>query len=254
MIHNTVISVEQLSKSFRVGEQDVPVLKNISLEVREGDFVIIFGPSGSGKSTLLHSILGLEPPSAGRVTLLGKDIYETKHSVSNTEDELSDFRKRHVGMVYQQANWIKSLTVAENTAFPLRLLGEEKQESLKKATAALVEVGMSNWAGYVPSELSSGQQQKVALARAMITGPELVIADEPTGNLDYDSGQDIMHLLALLNERRNRTVVMVTHDLEYLRFARTAVRMFDGEVAGVYGEHDKEKLMREVRSKRGNGA
>lgn len=248
MIHNTIISVQHVSKSFRVGTQDVPVLKDISLEVKPLDFLIIFGPSGCGKSTLLHTILGLEEPTSGNVYFLGKNLYD-----GISEDDRADFRKKHAGMVYQQSNWIRSLTVVENVAFPLLLLGQDKYQSLEKAQGMLKNVEMFDWQDYIPTELSSGQQQRVALARALITDPEVIIADEPTGNLDYESGQELMQLLADLNKTKSYTVIMVTHDLEYLNFAKTAIRMFNGKVVSMYSEKDKEKLMTEIKSKRGNG-
>lgn len=243
-----LFQVQQVSKSFHVATADVPVLKNISFDVKAEDFLVIFGPSGCGKSTLLHTMLGLEEPTVGKVLFLGKNLYN-----GVTEDERSDFRKQHAGMVYQQPNWIRSLTVSENVAFPLQLLGEDKTVALEKAKQALGMVEMLDWASYIPTELSSGQQQRVALARALVTNPEVIIADEPTGNLDYESGQELMQLLTSLNKKARKTVVMVTHDLEYLRFAKTAVRMFNGQIVGVYGENDQEKLMSEIRGKRGNG-
>lgn len=248
MIHDTIISVQHLSKSFHVGTQDVPVLKDVFFEVKPGDFLIIFGPSGCGKSTLLHTILGLEEPTSGNVYFLGKNLYD-----GITEDDRADFRKVHAGMVYQQPNWIRSLTVGENVAFPLLLLGQDKYQSLEKAQEMLKTVEMLDWQNYLPTELSSGQQQRVALARALITNPEVIIADEPTGNLDYESGQKLMQLLTTLNKTSQKTIVMVTHDLEYLNFAKTAVSMFNGEIVGVYRGEDKEKLMKEIKSKRGNG-
>ncbi len=243
---DTILSVKNISKSFATAAVPVPVLKDVSFDVKSGDFLIIFGPSGCGKSTLLHTILGLEEPNHGTVMFLNTAIYDHK-----TEDERSDFRKVHVGMVYQQPNWIKSLTVLENVAFPLTLLGIEKLETLKRARSQIAEVGMTDWADYIPTELSSGQQQKVSLARALITDPEVIIADEPTGNLDFESGQELMEILTKLN-RNGKTILMVTHDLEYLKFARTAIRMFNGTIAGIYGEKDKEKLERDIKTKRGN--
>ena len=243
-----LFQVQQVSKSFHVATSDVPILKNISFDVKHGDFLVIFGPSGCGKSTLLHTMLGLEEPSSGKVLFLGKNLYN-----GVTEDERSDFRKQHAGMVYQQPNWIRSLTVTENVAFPLQLLGEDKTVALGKAKEALGMVEMLDWSSYIPTELSSGQQQRVALARALVTNPEVIIADEPTGNLDYESGQELMQLLTSLNKKAGKTIVMVTHDLEYLKFAKTAVRMFNGQIVGIYGENDQEKLMSEIRGKRGNG-
>lgn len=244
-MNSAVISVKNICKSFHVGKQEVSILKDISFEVVKGDFVIIFGPSGCGKSTLLHIILGLEEPTKGLTLFLGKNLYE-----SHNEDDRSDFRKLHIGMVYQQPNWIKALSVIENIAFPLLLLGLDKEETLEKAKIMLHTVEMFNWADYIPTELSSGQQQKIALARALITNPEVIIADEPTGNLDFESGQELMRLLTNLNKTQNKTIGMVTHDLEYLRYAKTAIKMFNGTIVGVYGEKDKNKLLSEIKSKR----
>lgn len=223
-----VIDIRGLTKSFQVGEQEIPVLKGIDLKIEVNDFVIIFGPSGCGKSTLLYSILGLEVPTSGSVSILDTDIYRGK-----SEDDRTEFRKRHIGMVYQQSNWVNSLTVVENVALPLILSGKSRAESLKTAWEMLSISHMANWADYKPAELSSGQQQKVAVARALITNPEIIIADEPTGNLDFDSGQNFIYLLADLNHV-GKTVVMVTHDLEYLKQAKTAVRMLDGKIVEIY--------------------
>ena len=223
---NSILTVKNVYKSFKVGKQSVPVLKNVSFEVKDGDFLVIYGPSGCGKSTLLHGILGLEAPTQGSINFLAHELY----SSSQTEDTRTSFRKEHIGMVYQQPNWIKSLTVLENVAFPLSLLGipSFKREGL--ALEFLKKVGMENWKAYVPSELSSGQQQKVALARALITNPRVIIADEPTGNLDFESGQDLMNTLKELNQKEKRTIIMVTHDLEYLKYANRTVKMLDGEI------------------------
>lgn len=245
---NAVIHVQNVSKSFHVGVQDVPVLKDISFEVNPSDFCVIFGPSGCGKSTLLHTILGLENPSKGSCIFLTKNLYD-----GMDEDQRSDFRKNHVGMVYQQPNWIKSLTVLENVAFPLILMGKPKADNLEKAGEILKAVAMSDWASYSPAELSSGQQQKVALARALVTNPEVIIADEPTGNLDFESGQELMGLLVKLNKEQEKTILMVTHDLEYLKFAKTVVKMFNGTIVEEYAEKNKEKLIQEIKGKRGNG-
>ncbi|HOD01477.1 MAG TPA: ABC transporter ATP-binding protein [bacterium] len=245
---NSIVRVQNVYKSFHVGNQDVSVLKDVSLEVNPLDFLIIFGPSGCGKSTLLHTILGLEKPTNGQVYFMGNNIYE-----SMDENDRSDFRKRHIGMVYQQSNWVQSLNVIENVVFPLLLLGWNKQRGLEKAREMLETVGMLDWQNYIPTELSSGQQQRVALARALVANPEVIIADEPTGNLDYDAGQDLMQLLTNLNKTKNNTIVMVTHDLEYLSFAKTAIRMFNGKIVDVFNEDGKEKLALRVKSKRGNG-
>lgn len=230
--HKAVINVNTLSKTFEVKASHVPVLKDINLKVEGGEFIIITGPSGCGKSTLLHILLGLEPPTGGSVEFLGHQLY---HGMS--EDERTEIRKKDVGMVYQQPNWIKALTVLENIMFALRINGQTNEEAKKKALAVLQMVGMDNWQDYIPTELSSGQQQKVALARAVVTNPQIVIADEPTGNLDFKSGQELMELLKKLNSE-GRTVIMVTHDLEYMSFASRSLIMFDGKIVGQAHDHE----------------
>jgi len=222
MIPNTIIELRSASKTFRVKTQDVVVLKKINLEIKEG-FSIIFGPSGCGKSTLLHIILGLEPPTTGTVHFFDFNFYGFE------EDERSEFRKNNIGMIYQQPNWIKSLTVLENVSFASLLLGTDKEKAKTKAREVLKMVGMIDWADYLPTELSSGQQQKVSLARALITDPKVIIADEPTGNLDYQSGIELMQLLKKLEEN-GKSIIMVTHNVENIDFATTIVQMFDGQV------------------------
>ncbi|MBZ0317863.1 MAG: ABC transporter ATP-binding protein [Anaerolineae bacterium] len=230
--HKTVINVDRLSKTFEVKATRVPVLKDINLKVEGGEFIIITGPSGCGKSTLLHILLGLEPPTGGNVEFLGHQLYQ-----GMSEDERTEIRKKDVGMVYQQPNWIKALTVLENIMFALRINGQTNEEAKKKALAVLQMVGMDNWQDYIPTELSSGQQQKVALARAVVTNPQIIIADEPTGNLDFKSGQELMELLKKLNSE-GRTVIMVTHDLEYMSFASRSLIMFDGKIVGQAHDHE----------------
>ncbi|MFZ5424352.1 MAG: ABC transporter ATP-binding protein [Patescibacteria group bacterium] len=240
-----IISIEDVHKSFQVGIQDIQILKGVDVKINYGDFAVIIGPSGCGKSTLLHILLGLEPPTKGIVKFLGSDLY-----AGTNEDTRSDFRKKHIGMVYQQANWIKSLTVIENVSFPLLLLGIGKPKAMAKAYEMLKKVNMQDWGDYIPTELSGGQQQRVALARALINNPEIIIADEPTGNLDYEAGQNIMTLLTNLNNEFGKTVIMVTHDLEYISYAKTTVRLLDGKVLGIYNEGQKDKLMEELKFKR----
>lgn len=243
-----VIVVDKLIKNFEIGARVVKVLKDISFTITEGEFIIIVGPSGSGKSTLLHIMLGLEYPTSGTVHLLNSNIYS-----GTDEDQRSVFRKKHIGMVFQQANWVKSLNVLENVAFPLLLLGQDRQLALEKAFEQLKAVEMQDWAYYVPTELSGGEQQRVSLARSLIHNPEIIVADEPTGNLDYNSGETIMNLLSKLNKDYNKTVVMVTHDLEYLKFAQKAIRIFDGTVAGVYDKNNRDELLNDLHNKRISG-
>jgi putative ABC transport system ATP-binding protein len=218
-----LIKTIDLYKSFPLGDQHVEVLRGVNLEIVEGEFAIIFGPSGCGKSTLLHTILGLEPPTKGEILVEGKDFY------SLTQDERSLYRKRKMGTIFQQPIWIRSLSVIRNVAFPLRLLGYEEKEALEKARSVLRGVGMENWANYLPTELSAGQQQKVSLARALMADPVFLAADEPTGNLDTFSGQELMEDLLALN-KKGKTILMITHDLEYLRYAGRIFHMVDGQI------------------------
>lgn len=244
-IQRKIIEVREIGKTFSMAAQDVQILKSISFDVDWGDFMIIFGPSGSGKSTLLHTILGLEPPTTGSIRFLDEDIYYEKD-----EDARSDFRKKHIGMVYQQPNWIKALTVRENVAFPMFLLGGSRDTALDRADDLLSQLDLLQWAHYRPTELSGGQQQRVAVARALINNPQVIIADEPTGNLDFENGQKLMNMLFELNRDQEKTVIMVTHDLEYLPYSKTAVHIFDGGVDGIYSGDEKNNLLNKVHLKR----
>lgn len=242
-----IIHATGIKKSFKVGDRKIEVLHGMDFSINSGDFVIIFGPSGSGKSTLLHIMLGLEAPTEGVIEFFGENLYEK----SSSEDKRSVYRKQLVGMIYQQPNWIRALNVIENVSFPLILLGVDEENRKRMATRALEQVGMADWAYYRPTELSSGQQQKIALARGLVNTPEVIIADEPTGNLDYKSGVELMDLLLDLNKNGGRTIIMVTHDLEYIKYASVVLRIFDGTIAGVYHEEDKAKLLDELQLKRG---
>ncbi len=244
---NKIFSLEDIYKSFEVGSQHVEVLKGINCELDKAEFLILFGPSGCGKSTLLHTMLGLEPPTKGQVLFLGEDFY--KHD----QDGRAEIRKKKVGMVYQQPYWIKALSVIENVAFPLTILGQNHNDSVKEAEKKLELVGMQDWRNYYPTELSSGQQQKVSLARAMVNNPEVIVTDEPTGNLDTKSGEELMQLIKDLNDE-SKTIVMVTHDLEYLTFASRILHMVDGKIDKEYtGGIDKDEITKlTFEGKKGN--
>ena len=239
-----LIDAKNICKSFYVGKEETKVLKDLSVQIHEEDFLVIVGPSGSGKSTFLHILLGLEIPTTGELNFLGKDLYK-----DTTEDIRSEFRKQHIGMVYQQPNWIKSMSVIENVAFPLVLRGYTQELAHEIALGALQEVHMEMHAKQPPTELSGGQQQRVSLARCIVHNPEIVVADEPTGNLDYESGQEVMQLLQSLNVKDKKTVIMVTHDIEYIKYANCAVQIFDGKVAGYYGKNNLSELVTKLHTK-----
>ena len=239
------IQVEDINKSFNVASGQVEVLKNISFNINRGEFLIILGPSGCGKSTLLHTILGLEQPTSGKILINGKNYYNDPSGRT-----YSDLRKNKIGMVYQQPYWIKSLNVVENTAFPLALLGINEGKRIKRAYSILEKFNMQNWALYHPSELSSGQQQKVSLSRALINNPDLIIADEPTGNLDFESGKELINQLDMINKEEKKTVIMVTHDLEYLEYADRCIKLFNGEIQKIFLPKENNKEKEEINMKK----
>lgn len=228
--HHEVVKVSRISKQYKVGTGTVKVLNNITLVLYSGEFVILYGPSGCGKSTFLHTLLGLEPPTSGRIFLRGNDMYKMEN------DARTSFRREKIGMVFQQANWIKSLCVWENIAYPLYLSGLDEKRAHERSLQVLEEVGMEEYAKNAPNELSGGQQQRIALARALSTDPWILVADEPTGNLDTKSSESIIELLARLNREKRRMIMMVTHEMNFLPIATRRIGMKDGEI--ITDEHD----------------
>lgn len=228
--HHVLVSAEKLNKNFLIGGQQVKILKDINLSLYSGEFVIIYGPSGCGKSTFMHTILGLEKPTRGKVFLRGEEIFKME------DDKRTNYRRQKIGMVFQQANWIKSLSVWENVAYPLLISGYEDADAKERAFKVLKDVGMENMANKKATELSGGQQQRVALARALSTDPWIIMADEPTGNLDSSSSAEIISILARLNREQSRTIIMVTHDMNFLPLATRRIAMSDGRV--VADDHD----------------
>lgn len=237
-----IITAKGLHKSFYTGLGETHVLKGIDVSVREGEFIIIFGPSGSGKSTLLHSLIGLEIPTQGRVKFYDKYLYD------GNEDERSMFRLEHVGIMYQQPTWIKAMDVLHNVSLPLNLMGMKHSEALELAHERLANMGMAKWEKYKPTELSSGQQQKISMVRALVTDANVIIADEPTGNLDIDSSKRLIEGLKELN-LVGKTIMIVTHDLQYLGYADRTFYINDGLLAGVYEQQETKKLIDDVVNK-----
>jgi putative ABC transport system ATP-binding protein len=201
-----LVEIVGLSKSYVRGDQIVPVLTDINLTIREGDFVALMGPSGSGKSTLLNLIAGIDKPDAGRLAIAGEDI------TTFGDTELADWRARSVGFVFQFYNLMPVLTAFENVELPLQLTDLSRAERRERVELLLEMVGLTERMKHYPNELSGGQQQRVAIARALVTDPLLVIADEPTGDLDRQSAADILKLLDRLNVELGKSIVMVTHD------------------------------------------
>jgi putative ABC transport system ATP-binding protein len=215
------IRVTNLRKQFLMGRETVHALAGVSLEIERNSFTVIMGPSGSGKSTLLYIIGGLDRPTGGVVEVDGQSID------SLDENALALYRRRTVGFIFQSFNLLPTMTALENVAFPMRFAGVSGGERQRRAMALLNQVGLGNRAYHKPTELSGGQQQRVAIARALVNDPQLIVGDEPTGNLDTHSGVGIMQILAELH-RTGRTIVVVTHDARMARFATHTVRLLDG--------------------------
>ena len=222
-----MITLEGITKVYRTGEVEVAALKGISLHIPEGEFVAIMGPSGSGKSTLMNLIGCLDQPSSGRYILDGYDVSAL------TDDQLAWIRNRKIGFVFQSYNLIPRASAVHNVEMPLIYAGDNLQRR-ERAMAALESVGLLPRAGHLPSELSGGQQQRVAVARALVTDPAILLADEPTGNLDSESSIEIMKLLRDLNQQ-GRTIVLITHEPDIAAFAQRVVRVRDGVI--VSDEH-----------------
>jgi putative ABC transport system ATP-binding protein len=201
-----VVEVQQVRKVYRRDTQEITVLDGIDLQVPKGEFVALMGPSGSGKTTLLNLIAGIDRPTSGRVVVGGTDL------TTLSESALARWRSRTVGFIFQFYNLIPVLNATENVALPLLLTGLSKKERRDRALTALKVVGLADRAGHYPRQLSGGQEQRVAIARAIVTDPKVLVADEPTGDLDAKSAQDILDLLETLNRQFHKTIVMVTHD------------------------------------------
>jgi putative ABC transport system ATP-binding protein len=217
-----VITLEGITKLYLTGEMEVAALKGVSLHIPEGEFIAIMGPSGSGKSTLMNVIGCLDQPSSGRYILDGYDVSAL------TDDQLAWIRNRKIGFVFQSYNLIPRASAVHNVEMPLIYAGDSQQRR-ERATAALESVGLLERAGHLPSELSGGQQQRVAIARALVTDPAILLADEPTGNLDSESSLEIMKLLRDLNQQ-GRTIVLITHEPDIAAFAQRIVRLRDGVI------------------------
>jgi len=235
-----LISVRHVSKSYRRGGQIVPVLHDITFDVQYRDFLGLMGPSGSGKSTLLNLIAGIDKPDSGELFIDGVDITKLD------EGALADWRAGSVGFVFQFYNLMPVLTAFENVELPLMLTPLTRRERHEHVTAALGLVGLADRMEHYPSELSGGQQQRVAIARAMIADPKLIVADEPTGDLDRQSAQEVLTLMDRLNIELGKTIVMVTHDRRAADRAHAIMYLDKGELARAEDIH--EQSVREVRS------
>lgn len=219
-----LISALGISKYFKVGERKVTGVDHANFTIADGSFTIVYGPSGSGKTTLLNTLTGLDKPTEGEILYEGSDIY------GMTEAELAHFRARTMGIVYQTSYWVKSLTVLENVALPLYFLGYDRTNAGREAMDSLKRVGLDRYADTSPALLSGGEQQRISLARALVSNPSYIVADEPTGNLDSENGDKIMQLLEYFHKELRRTIILVTHNEKYLKYATQVLYMKDGVV------------------------
>ncbi len=219
-----MIKVQNLRKVYKVGSEKVVALDNINLEIGKGEFCCIVGTSGSGKSTLLNQLAGLEKPTKGTVTINGENVSKMN------EKQLAVFRQNNIGFIFQSYNLLPTLTAVENVAFPLIFKGVDKKVREKKARAILKEMQMGERMNHKPTELSGGQQQRVGIARAFVGKPAVIFADEPTGNLDSKTTEQVMDMLIDISEKNNITFVMVTHDPELAKKAKRVITIVDGNI------------------------
>ena len=222
-----VIEVKNLFKLYRVGDSIVRALNGINLSIYAGEFCAIVGTSGSGKSTLLNMLAGLEKPTKGEVVINGEHMERLK------EDQLVSFRRDHIGFIFQSFHLIGTMNALENVALPLSFRGERNESRLKKADAMLDMVNLKKHKKHLPNQMSGGQQQRVGVARALGVEPEIIFADEPTGNLDSHTSKEVMELMQKVVREQNRTLVMVTHDNELAAYADRVFHIIDGEIVKI---------------------
>ncbi len=225
-----IIHLENLLKSYYLGSQELPVLKGISLDIFKNEYVALMGPSGSGKSTLMNILGCLDTPTGGRYILNNKDVS------SMPDDDLAEVRNKEIGFVFQQFNLLPRLTAVENVALPLIYSGIGKAERIERALAVLDKVKLADRSSHKPNELSGGQCQRVAIARALINNPAIILADEPTGNLDSKTSHEIMEILGKIHTDGN-TVILVTHEEDISAFAHRVVRLRDGVIESDHLNH-----------------
>lgn len=229
-----MIEVKGLYKLYRVGDSVVRALDGVGFNIFEGEFCAIVGTSGSGKSTLLNMLAGLEKPTKGEIVIAGQHLENLK------EDELVRFRRENVGFIFQSFHLIGTMNALENVALPLNFRGEERSMRLKKADRMLDLMQLQKHKKHMPNQMSGGQQQRVGVARALVTDPKIVFADEPTGNLDSHTSEEVMRLMRRIVKEQNRTLVMVTHDNHLAEYADRVFHIIDGKIVKIENREEKE--------------
>ena len=239
-----VICVKDLYKIYRVGESKVSALNGVDFTIYKGEFCAIVGTSGSGKSTLLNMLAGLEKPTKGEIVIAGE------HIENKTENQLVRFRREHIGFIFQSFNLLSTMTALENVALPLTFQGVDKAKRLKKASALLDLVKLGKYKNHRPTQMSGGQQQRVGVARALVVDPEIIFADEPTGNLDSNTSREVMELMQQVVHEKQQTLVMVTHDNHLASFADRIFHIIDGKIVRIDDMTGKSKEEREKEEKK----
>ena len=227
MAGKTVIRVKDLYKVYRVGDSKVKALNGVDFTIQKGEFCSIVGTSGSGKSTLLNMLAGLEKPTKGQIVIAGE------HIEKKSENQLVKFRREPIGLIYQSFNLLPALSAVENVALPLTFQGMDKAKRLEKAAQVLDLVGLSGHKNHKPTQMSGGQQQRVGIARALVVNPQIIFADEPTGNLDSHTSAEVMELIRKIIHEQNQTLVMVTHDDHLAGFADRIILISDGKIVSI---------------------
>lgn len=227
MISNVLVSLKNVWKTYHMGEVDVNALQGVSLDIKRGDFVAIIGSSGSGKSTMMNLVGCLDTPTKGEIYLKGNDINKL------SESALASLRGKTIGFVFQQYNLIPTLSAYENILLPLDLQEMNEKKAKEAVNKTLKLVGLDDKSHHLPTQLSGGQQQRVSIARCLVTNPEVILADEPTGALDSKTGKEILDLLVKLWEEEGKTVIMVTHDMNLAKLANTQVELKDGQIKSI---------------------
>lgn len=228
----TIMELQDVWKIYRMGEVEVPALRGVSVKIWKGDFVAIIGASGSGKSTMMNLIGCLDIPSKGSIYLKSQDISTL------SESDLASFRGKTIGFIFQQYNLIQSMSAFENVMLPLEFLEYDDREAANRAREILTLVGLSDKMHHRPTQLSGGQQQRVSIARSLASNPEIILADEPTGALDSVTGREVLNMLHSLWKEQGKTIIMVTHDLNLAKYARTTIELKDGQITRISENHE----------------